>query len=65
MSRVPTDWRSLRAWTTNHRAELALSLRVTIAALLSFAFSNLLIIPLPLWTVLTAVILTQVNFGGP
>jgi len=63
MSGVPTDWTSLRAWTRNHRAELALSLRVTIAALLSFALSNLLIIPLPLWTVLTAVILTQVSFG--
>ena len=63
MSRVPTDWTPFRAWTRNHRAELALSLRVTIAALLSFALSNLLIIRLPLWTVLTAVILTQVNFG--
>jgi uncharacterized membrane protein YccC len=63
MSRVPIDWTSLRAWTRNHRAELALSLRVTIAALLSCGLSNLLIIPLPLWTVLTAVILTQVNFG--
>jgi uncharacterized membrane protein YccC len=57
------SWYDTRAWTRNHRAELALSLRVTIAALLSFALSNLLIIPLPLWTVLTAVILTQVNFG--
>ena len=63
MSRVPTEWTSLRAWSRNHRAELALSLRVTIAALLSFALSNWLIIPLPLWTVLTAVILSQVNFG--
>jgi uncharacterized membrane protein YccC len=45
------------------RAHLALSLRVTIAALLAFAVSNLLSLKLPLWTVLTAIILTQANFG--
>jgi len=36
---------------------------VTIAALLSLVLSHLLNVPLPLWTVLTAVILTQVSFG--
>jgi uncharacterized membrane protein YccC len=36
---------------------------VTIAALLSLLLSHLLNVPLPLWTVLTAVILTQVSFG--
>jgi uncharacterized membrane protein YccC len=36
---------------------------VTSAALSSFALSHLLNVPLPLWTVLTAVILTQVTFG--
>jgi uncharacterized membrane protein YccC len=36
---------------------------VTIAAVLSFMLSRLLHLPLPLWTVLTAVILTQVSFG--
>jgi uncharacterized membrane protein YccC len=45
------------------RAHLALSLRVTTAALLAFAFSNLLSLKLPLWTVLTAIVLTQANFG--
>jgi uncharacterized membrane protein YccC len=43
--------------------QLGLSLRVTLAALLSFMLSLWLHLPLPLWTVLTAVILTQVNFG--
>jgi uncharacterized membrane protein YccC len=43
--------------------QLGFSLRVTIAALLSFMLSLWLHLPLPLWTVLTAVILTQVNFG--
>jgi len=36
---------------------------VTTAAVSSFALSHLLNIPLPLWTVLTAVILTQASFG--
>lgn len=63
MSRIATDWRSLRTQVLEHRAQLALSLRVTIAALLSFVLSHLLHVPLPLWTVLTAVILTQVSFG--
>jgi hypothetical protein len=35
----------------------------TIAAVLAFALSHLVFVPLPLWTVLTAVILTQVTFG--
>jgi uncharacterized membrane protein YccC len=43
--------------------QLGLSLRVTIAALLAFMLALWLHLPLPLWTVLTAVILTQVNFG--
>jgi uncharacterized membrane protein YccC len=42
---------------------LGLAVRVTIAAVLAFALSHLLLVPLPLWTVLTAVILTQVTFG--
>jgi uncharacterized membrane protein YccC len=45
------------------RAHFSLALRVTIAALLAFAVSNLLSLKLPLWTVLTAIILTQANFG--
>jgi uncharacterized membrane protein YccC len=45
------------------RAHPALSLRATIAALLAFAVSNWMSLRLPLWTVLTAIILTQANFG--
>src|SRR5262249_15606588 len=63
MSRIATGWRSLRAQAFAHRAQLSLSLRVTGAALLGFALSHLLHLPLPLWTVLTAVILTQASFG--
>src|SRR6266446_3342782 len=63
MSRIAIEWRSLRTQVRKHRAQLGLSLRVTIAALLSLVLSHLLNVPLPLWTVLTAVILTQVSFG--
>src|SRR6185312_17163120 len=63
MSRIASEWQSLRMRILEHRIQLSLSLRVTIAALLSFAVSHLLHIPLPLWTVLTAIILTQVSFG--
>ncbi len=63
MGRVATELRSRRSQGLEHRAQLALSLRVTIAAVSGFALSHLLRVPLPLWTVLTAVILTQVTFG--
>jgi len=63
MRRVAAGWRSLRTRLWEHRGQLALSLRVTTAAVSSFALSHLLNIPLPLWTVLTAVILTQASFG--
>jgi hypothetical protein len=63
MNRIVTEWRSFRTQVLEHRGQLALSLRVTIAALLSFVLSLFLHVPLPLWTVLTAVLLTQVSFG--
>lgn len=63
MRRLSTEWRSLRTQVLDHQVELGFSLRVTIAAVVSFVVSFLLHVPLPLWTVLTAVILTQVNFG--
>jgi uncharacterized membrane protein YccC len=40
-----------------------LCLRVTVAALLTLAISQLLNVPLVLWTVLTAVIVTQLSVG--
>jgi uncharacterized membrane protein YccC len=63
MNRVVAEWRSLRTQVLEHRTQLKLSLRVTIAALAAYALSNLLGVPLPAWTVLTAMILTQVSFG--
>src|SRR5262249_32662912 len=63
MAQLATAWESLRTQVLEHRMQLGFSLRVTVAAVVSFAVSLLLHVPLPLWTVLTAVILTQVNFG--
>src|SRR5258708_33100426 len=63
MSRIATGWRSLRTQVLEHKAQLSLAVRVTTAGVLSFMLSQLLHLPLPLWTVLTAVILTQVSFG--
>jgi uncharacterized membrane protein YccC len=43
--------------------QFALSLRVTVAAVLTLALSQLLHTPLVLWTVLTAVLVTQMSVG--
>jgi uncharacterized membrane protein YccC len=49
----------------DHRTQLRLCLRVTVAALVSFVLAQLLNIPLGgLWAVLTSVIVTQMSLGG-
>jgi uncharacterized membrane protein YccC len=63
MSGVATRWTSLVALAQEHKGQLGVSLRVTVAAVLGLTLSLSLNVPLPLWTVLTAVILTQVTFG--
>lgn len=63
MGRLAIVWSWLRRRALERKAETRLSIRVTVAAVSGFALSNLLNIPLPLWTVLTAVILTQMSFG--
>jgi uncharacterized membrane protein YccC len=45
------------------RIHFALGLRVTLAALLAFVAAQLAGLPLPLWSVLTAVIVTQMSVG--
>jgi uncharacterized membrane protein YccC len=64
MSGIATRWKSLRVRIWENRGHLRLAVRVTIAAVLGFVVAHLLHVPLPLWTVLTAVILTQVSFGS-
>src|ERR1700681_3203761 len=53
----------LRALVRHRRVQLALSIRVTIAALVTLALAQFLQLPLPLWAVLTAVIVTQMSVG--
>ena len=60
---MTTLWRSLRALVSHRGVQLALSIRVTIAALVALALAQLLQLPLPLWAVLTAVIVTQMSVG--
>lgn len=63
MSRLATSWSRLRAWSANHGAELRLCVRSTTAAVLTLATAQLLHLPIALWAVLTAVILTQISVG--
>jgi uncharacterized membrane protein YccC len=63
MSRLAADWGRLRSWSRTHSAELRLCVRSTTAAVLTLAAAQLLHLPIALWAVLTAVILTQINVG--
>jgi uncharacterized membrane protein YccC len=63
MRRLATDWGRLRSWSSTHSSELRLCVRSTTAALLTLAAAQLLQLPIALWAVLTAVILTQINVG--
>ena len=63
MRRITRLWRGLRARVRHRRVELTLSIRVTIAALVSLALAQFLQLPLPLWAVMTAVIVTQMSVG--
>ena len=63
MTRITKFWIGLRAHVRHRRVQSALSIRVTIAALVSLALAQFLHLPLPLWAVLTAVIVTQMSVG--
>ena len=63
MNRIEIFRRWLRAWMRRHRVQLALTLRTTVAAVASLALAQALNLPLPLWTVLTALIVTQMSIG--
>jgi uncharacterized membrane protein YccC len=52
-------WARLR----HRRAQFGLAVRVTVAALVALVISQILVLPLPLWAVLTAIIVTQVSVG--
>ena len=61
--RITGLWKRLRALIPHRRAQVALSIRVTTAALAALLLAQLLRLPLPLWAVLTAVIVTQMSVG--
>jgi uncharacterized membrane protein YccC len=63
VTRATRLWTGFRALVRYRRPQVALSIRVTIAALVSLALAQLLQLPLPLWAVLTAVIVTQMSVG--
>jgi uncharacterized membrane protein YccC len=63
MNHVGTAGKWFESWLASHRVELGLCVRVTISAVLTFVAAHLLNLAIPLWAVLTAVILTQLNVG--
>jgi uncharacterized membrane protein YccC len=63
VSRIARARVRIAAFLRRHWVQLALSIRVTIAALAAFALAKLVHLPLPLWAVLTAVIVTQMSVG--
>src|SRR5256886_6553619 len=63
MSHLATGWSGLRAWSASHDAELRLCVGSVTGAVLTLAVSRLLHLPIALWAVLTAVILTQIRVG--
>ena len=63
MSPIATAWTRLRTDLGEHQAELRLSVRVTVSAVLTLVIGQWLNVPLVLWSVLTAVIVTQSSVG--
>ena len=63
MKNIELFWRWFRVRASFRRVHLALSLRVTIAAILALVAAQFFGLPLPLWVVLTAVIVTQMSVG--
>ena len=61
--RVAQLWMQSRAWLRRHKAGLGLFFRVTASALLSFELASWLGLHMPLWAVLTAIIVTQMSVG--
>jgi uncharacterized membrane protein YccC len=54
---------SISTWIRRYRLQLILALRVTVGALLALALAQVIHLHLPLWAVLTSVIVTQMSLG--
>jgi uncharacterized membrane protein YccC len=63
MSPIATAWTRLRALIQDRRTELRLCVRVTVSAVLALVLGQWFHLPLVLWAVLTAVVLTQTSVG--
>jgi uncharacterized membrane protein YccC len=56
-------FKAIAAWLGSRRVELGLGVRVTVAAMGALAIALALGLKLPLWAVLTAIIVTQMSVG--
>lgn len=54
----------IRDWIAAHRAEITLSLRITVAGLIAYTLGELLGVKQVYWAVLTSVIVMQASVGG-
>ena len=63
MTPIAKAARALRGWLTDRDAQWRLALRVTISAVVTLAVAQTLQLHVPLWAVLTAIILTQLSVG--
>jgi uncharacterized membrane protein YccC len=61
--RVAQLWMQSRAWLRRHKARLGLFFRVTASTLLSYELASWLGLHMPLWAMLTAIIVTQMSVG--
>lgn len=61
--RIGKFFRHGRALAYRYRLQLILALRVTLAVLLAYALAQALHLRLPLWAVLTSLIVTQMSLG--
>src|SRR6478609_9588688 len=60
---MSTFLKRLSAQTRSRKAQLALAFRVTVAAAAAYALATALHLMLPLWSVLTSLIVTQMSVG--
>lgn len=63
MNRFKAAWNWLVGRIRGLRVQLRLGLRMSVAAVLTYIVSQSLHLPLPLWAVLTSVIVTQMSVG--
>jgi uncharacterized membrane protein YccC len=60
---MTASFKSITAWLRSRKVELGLGLRVTVAAMGALAVATALGLKLPLWAVLTSIIVTQMSVG--